>query len=56
MAFGATVLVPILVGVAVGYTVSLFVGIVDFSKVTAAAWIALPEFSTPEFNLAAILS
>lgn len=52
---GLLKLVPILVGVAVGYVVSLFLGIVDFSKVTNAAWIALPEFGTPEFNLAAIL-
>ncbi len=82
VAFGATVLVPLLTGlnpslallgagvgtlifqlctkrqvpiVAVGYVVSLFVGIVDFSKITNAAWIALPEFGHPEFNLAAIL-
>ena len=48
-------LVPILVGVAVGYVVSLFLGIVDFSKVTNAAWIAVPEFGKPEFNMAAIL-
>ena len=52
---GLLKLVPILVGVAVGYIVSLFVGIVDFSKVSDAAWIALPHFGTPEFNLAAIL-
>lgn len=52
---GLLKLVPILVGVAVGYVVALFVGIVDFSKVTNAAWIALPEFGKPEFNLAAIL-
>lgn len=52
---GLLKLVPILVGVAVGYIVSLFVGIVDFSKVSDAAWIALPNFGTPEFNLAAIL-
>jgi uracil permease len=52
---GLLKLVPILVGVAVGYIVSLFVGIVDFSKVSDAAWIALPSFGTPEFNLAAIL-
>ncbi|NHC05330.1 uracil-xanthine permease family protein [Azonexus fungiphilus] len=52
---GLLKLVPILVGVAVGYVVSLLVGIVDFGKVTAAAWIAVPEFGTPEFNLAAIL-
>ncbi len=48
-------LVPILVGVAVGYVFSLFLGLVDFSKVTQAAWLALPDFGKPEFNLAAIL-
>lgn len=52
---GLLKLVPILIGVAVGYTVSLALGIVDFAKVHDAAWIALPEFGTPEFNLAAIL-
>lgn len=48
-------LVPILVGVAVGYVLSLFLGLVDFSKVTQAAWLSVPEFGRPEFNLAAIL-
>ena len=48
-------LVPILVGVAVGYICSLFLGIVDLSKVTQAAWLAVPEFGKPEFNMAAIL-
>ena len=48
-------LVPILIGVAVGYVFSLFLGIVDFSKVTQAAWFAVPDFGRPEFNLAAIL-
>ena len=48
-------LVPILVGVAVGYAYSMVIGIVDFSKVTQAAWLAVPEFGKPEFNLAAIL-
>ncbi|WP_371325380.1 uracil-xanthine permease family protein [Dechloromonas sp. ZY10] len=52
---GLLKLVPILVGVAVGYIASLFAGIVDFSKVHDAAWIAVPEFGKPEFNLAAIL-
>ena len=52
---GLLKLVPILVGVLVGYLVSLFLGIVDFSKVTQAAWIGLPDFGKPEFNLAAIL-
>ena len=48
-------LVPILVGVGVGYVVSIFVGLVDFSKVANAAWLAVPEFGKPEFNVAAIL-
>lgn len=52
---GLLKLVPILVGVAVGYIASLFVGIVEFTKVNEAAWIAMPQFGTPEFNLAAIL-
>jgi uracil permease len=52
---GLLKLVPILVGVVVGYIVSLFLGIVDFSKVTQAAWLAVPDFGKPEFNLAAIL-
>ncbi len=52
---GILKLVPILIGVAVGYLVSLWAGIVDFSKVSDAAWLALPAFGRPEFNLSAIL-
>ena len=52
---GLLKLVPILIGVVAGYMVSLFMGIVDFSKVTQAAWLSIPEFGKPEFNLAAIL-
>lgn len=48
-------LVPILVGVAVGYVVSLFFGFVDFSKVANAPWLVVPRLGAPEFNLAAIL-
>jgi uracil permease len=52
---GLLKLVPILVGVAVGYLTSLFFGLVDFSRVADAPWLAVPDFGTPEFNLAAIL-
>ena len=48
-------LVPILVGVAVGYAVSLYLDIVDLSPVRQAGWFAVPDFGRPEFNLAAIL-
>ena len=52
---GLLKLVPILVGVGVGYCTSLFLGLVDFSRVVSAPWLAVPEFGHPQFNLAAIL-
>ena len=42
----------ILVGVVVGYIAAVVAGEVDFSKVQDAAWIGLPEFITPVFDLA----
>ncbi|MDB1124586.1 uracil-xanthine permease family protein [Vibrio algarum] len=48
-------LLPIFGGIFVGYAVSLMFGVVDFSPVTEAAWISLPNFVAPEFNINAIL-
>ncbi len=48
-------LVPILAGVAVGYVLSLFMGLVDFSPVRDAPWFAMPAFVTPEWNWAAVI-
>lgn len=48
-------LLPILCGIAAGYIVSLFFGIINFDAVSNAAWIAVPEFTAPEFNLEAII-
>ncbi|TVP89743.1 MAG: uracil-xanthine permease [Pseudomonadaceae bacterium] len=48
-------LVPILAGVIVGYSLSWVFGIVEFSSVGEASWLAMPGFVTPEFKLAAIL-
>ena len=48
-------LVPILAGVLVGYSLSWLLGVTDFSNVAAAPWLAVPQFVTPEFQLAAIL-
>src|SRR5690554_2073612 len=42
----------ILVGVIVGYIAAVIAGEVDFSKIEEAAWIGLPEFITPVFDLA----
>jgi uracil permease len=48
-------LVPILAGVAVGYVLSLVLGLVDFGPVGAAPWFAMPAFVTPEWNWAAVI-
>ncbi|HDY97675.1 MAG TPA: uracil-xanthine permease [Pseudomonas sabulinigri] len=48
-------LVPILSGVLVGYGLSWSLGVVSFDSVGAAPWLAIPQFVTPEFKLAAIL-
>ncbi|WP_274004616.1 uracil-xanthine permease family protein [Vibrio parahaemolyticus] len=48
-------LVPIVGGILAGYSVSLFYGVVDFAPVAQAAWLAMPNFTMPEFNINAIL-
>lgn len=48
-------LLPIFGGIFAGYSVSLMFGVVDFSPVTEAAWLSLPNFVAPEFNINAIL-
>lgn len=48
-------LIPILAGVIVGYVVASVLGMVDFSKIAAAPWFAVPDFVKPEFHWAAIL-
>ena len=52
---GMLKLMPILAGITVGYGLSLAFGIVDFSPVANASWIAMPNFVAPEFNWHAIL-
>ena len=48
-------LVPILIGIGVGYIVSIPFGLIDFSPVGKAPWFAIPSFVLPEWNLQAIL-
>ncbi len=48
-------LVPILIGIIVGYIVSLCMGVIDFTPVKEAAWLSIPDFVAPEWNLKAIL-
>ncbi len=47
-------LIPILLGAVIAYLVALVTGSVDLAPVREAAWIGLPQFVTPTFNLRAI--
>jgi uracil permease len=48
-------LIPIMIGVIVGYILSWFTGIVDTTAVEQAPWFAVPNFTTPAFSWNAIL-
>lgn len=48
-------LLPIISGIFVGYTLSCFLGLVDFQPVYDAPWFAIPDFTFPEFKWQAIL-
>jgi uracil permease len=52
---GLLKLVPILVGITVGYLLSAILGMVDLTPIREAAWFAVPAFVTPTFSLPAIL-
>ena len=52
---GILKLIPVFIGIVVGYLVSIFTGNVDFSVIANAPWISIPKFVTPEFSLEAIL-
>lgn len=47
--------IPILIAVISGYVAALCCGIVDFSEVAAAPFLKLPNFSTPKFDIEAIV-
>lgn len=40
-------LMPILIGIIVGYAYSAAIGIIDYSAISAASWFAVPEFLIP---------
>lgn len=55
LARGMLRLIPILIGIGVGYAVSIPLGMVDLAPVFNAAWFAVPAFVLPEWNLQAVL-
>ncbi|MCY9870949.1 uracil-xanthine permease family protein [Vibrio barjaei] len=48
-------LLPIFSGIVAGYITSLAFGVVDFTPIVQASWLSMPNFTTPEFNINAIL-
>lgn len=48
-------LIPIILGIIVGYLTSCYFGLVDFKPIYNAPWFALPDFSFPEFKWQAIV-
>lgn len=52
---GMMKLIPIMFGIAVGYILCLFLGLINFQPVLDAAWFSMPNLTTPEFKLEAIL-
>ena len=49
-------IIPILIGVLVGYALSFFMGVVDLTPIREAHWFALPTFYTPRFEWFAIFT
>ena len=47
--------IPVLLGVIVGYVVSIPLGLVSFDKIVSAPWIGLPNVTFPTFDLGAML-
>ncbi|AAR34259.1 uracil-xanthine permease [Geobacter sulfurreducens] len=47
-------LIPILAGVTVGYSLSAFLGLVNFSTIAAAPWFAMPPFVAPQWSWPAV--
>lgn len=52
---GMMKLIPIMFGIAVGYILCLFLGLINFQPVLDAAWFSMPKLTAPEFKLEAIL-
>nr|MBD3620781.1 uracil permease [Sunxiuqinia sp.] len=52
---GLIKLIPIFIGIIVGYLAGFLFGVIDFTPIKEAAWFALPGFIMPEFSWGAIL-
>ena len=48
-------LIPILIGIAAGYIISIPFGLISLSPIVKASWISVPNFVLPEWNFQAVL-
>ena len=48
-------IIPVMTGLIVGYIVAIFTGNVDFTPITEAAWIGLPNFQVAKFSWETII-
>lgn len=48
-------IVPVIIGLGSGYLLAAILGKIDYSVIYQAAWIGVPNFSLPKFNLGAIM-
>ncbi|MBS9427824.1 uracil permease [Photorhabdus akhurstii] len=53
---GFLAIIPILIGVLVGYALAFLMGVVDLTPIREAPWFALPTFYTPRFEWFAIMT
>lgn len=48
-------IVPVIIGLGVGYILAAVLGRIDYSPIIEAAWFGLPKFALPKFNIGAIM-
>lgn len=48
-------IVPVIIGLGVGYILAAVLGRIDYTPIVQAAWIGVPNFSLPKFNIGAIM-
>jgi len=53
---GFLAVIPVLIAILVGYISAIALDIVDFSKISEAAFFAIPNFTAPRFQLDAIIT
>ncbi|MDA3928404.1 MAG: NCS2 family nucleobase:cation symporter [Prolixibacteraceae bacterium] len=52
---GMIKLIPIFIGIVVGYVLAIILGEVDFTPIKESSWIAFPEFTAPVWSWRAIV-